>query len=270
MSLLRTALMEGSTQVGLCVMYPSPGVVERIGQDWDFIWIDGQHGEMGYHDLLALVRACDFVRRPSLVRVPWHETGPIGQALDMGATGVIVPCVDTAEQAQAAVRAARFPPLGGRSYGGRRPIDLRGRGYAATANEDTLLIVQIESPEAVRNADAIAAVPGVDALFLGPDDLFLRLGHNVETAPRNRGTMGADLDAVVRACRAHGKFGMTVGVGAAMFTLMRDAGFQLIVAGSDVAFLGNGSRQSAAEARALLAGSAKPAAAPAAQPPTPY
>jgi 2-keto-3-deoxy-L-rhamnonate aldolase RhmA len=82
--------------------------------------------------------------------------------------------------------------------------------------------------------------------------------------------MGADLDAVVRACRAHGKFGMTVGVGAAMFTLMRDAGFQLIVAGSDVAFLGNGSRQSAAEARALLAGSAKPAAAPAAQPPTPY
>ena len=127
-------------------MYPSPGALERIGGDWDWIWIDGQHGELGYQDALSLVRACDLIGRPAVVRVPGHEAGPIGKALDMGAAAVIVPCVDTPEQATIAVDAAKFPPLGKRSYGSRRNIDFQGRSYSDTANDDTLLIIQIESP----------------------------------------------------------------------------------------------------------------------------
>lgn len=205
MTTFREKLATGP-QLGLCVMYPSPGVIERIGADWDWIWIDGQHGQLGYSEVINLVRACDLVDRPAMVRVPGHEFGSIGMALDAGASGIIVPCVDTPEQAQNAVNAAKFPPLGKRSYGGRRAIDLHGREYSESANEDVLLICQVESPEAIDNAEAIAAIDGVDALFLGPDDILLRRGVPM-MAPRSRETLGPDMEAAMNACRKHNKLG---------------------------------------------------------------
>jgi 4-hydroxy-2-oxoheptanedioate aldolase len=249
----RSLLQSGQPQIGLCVMYPSPGVVERIGADWDWIWIDGQHGELAYTDIISLVRACDLIQRPAFVRVPGHEFGLIGLALDTAPAGLIVPCVDTVEQARAVVRAAKFPPLGGRSYGGRRPIDRVGRTYSDNANHETLLICQIESPEATENADSIAAVDGVDALFLGPDDVMLRRGFSM-TTPRSKDTLGKDFEAVITACRNHGKFGVSVGIGKEMLGLCLALGYHLIVAGGDVPFLANGSRQAATEARELIKG----------------
>ena len=251
MASFRSLLQAGRRQLGLCVMYPAPGAVERIGPDWDWIWLDGQHGQLGYRELLDLVRACDLIGRPAFVRVPGHEGGPIGLALDMGAAGVIVPCVDTPQQAQAAVEAAKFPPLGKRSYGGRRPIDFRGRAYSERANQETMLVVQVETPQALAAAEQIAQVPGVDALFLGPDDLMLRRGFPMDT-PRSRHTLGPDMEAVVRACRQHGKVSVMVGMGAEMLGLCLELGFQMIVAGGDVPFLANASKQAAQEARALL------------------
>ena len=243
------------TVVGMNIMYPSPGVVERIGADWDFVWIDGQHGQIAYGEMLNLVRACDLVNVPALVRIPWLEFGMVGMVLDSNAAGVIVPCVDSVEEAKAAVAAAKFPPLGRRSYGGRRPIDRQGRGYAHTANKDRLLIVQIESPQAIENADAIAAIPGIDALFLGPDDVMLRRGYTMDT-PRSAATLGPDMKAVSDACKKHGKYAMSVGVGAEMFNLHVSMGFNLIVAGGDVSFLANTSKAAATEARGWLAGHA--------------
>lgn len=247
----QTALASGVPQLGLSVMYPSPGVIERIGGDWDWIWIDGQHGQLGYADVLALVRACDLIRRPAIVRVPGHEFGPIGMTLDTGAAGVIVPGVDTAQQARAVVDAAKFPPVGKRSYGGRRPIDLGGRNYAGTANQDVMLIVQVESPQAIENVDAIAAVPGVDALFLGPDDIMLRRGYSM-TQTRCKETLGSDMEAVVNACRQHDKYSVMVGVGPEMLGLCVSLKFNMIVSGGDVLFLATGSKQTSDEARALI------------------
>jgi 4-hydroxy-2-oxoheptanedioate aldolase len=239
-------------------MYPPAGVIERIGPDWDWIWIDGQHGELGYSDLLGLVRACDLIKRPAIVRVPGHEFGPIGLALDMGSAGVIVPCVDTPAQAQAVVDAAKFPPLGKRSYGGRRPIDLLGRTYSDTANKDVLLVCQIESPQAIENADAIASIDGVDALFLGPDDIMLRRGYSM-TETRSKATLGQDMQVVIDACRKHSKLAVMVGVGEEMLSLCVRMGFNMIVSGGDVMFLAGGSKKAAADARAVLAQStAKP------------
>jgi len=247
----RSALEAGRPQLGLCIMYPSPGVVERIGPDWDWIWVDGQHGQMAYQELLSQVRACNLIQRPALVRVAGHDFGAIGLALDTGADGVIVPLVDTVADAMHVVKAAKFPPLGGRSYGGRRPIDLLGRSYSDTANSDTLLVVQVESPEAVENAEEIAAVPGVDALFFGPDDIALRRGLPMNT-PRSRETLGRELEAVAAACRKHGNFAVTVGVGEEMLRLCVTAGFHMVVAGGDVRFLANTSKQTSVEARAVL------------------
>ena len=249
MTSLRSRLAGGTPQFGLSVMYPSPGVVERIGPDWDWIWLDGQHGQLGNYDvMLSMVRACNLVGRPAMVRVPHHEFGSIGLALDMGAAGVIVPVVDSVEDAKKAAFAAKFSPLGGRSYGGRRPIDLWGRAYSDTANSDTVLVVQIESPEAIENAAAIAGTPGVDALFLGPDDIMLRRGFTM-TTPRSKETLGKDMEAVVKACRKHGKYAVTVGIGAEMLKLCVTMGFSMIAAGGDVPFLANTSKQTSTEAR---------------------
>lgn len=241
-----------SPLLGVCFCYPSPGSVERIGPDWDWIWIDGQHGEFGYADVLAMVRACDLIGRPAFVRVAGHDPGAIGLALDTGATAVIVPCVDTPEQARALVLAAKLPPLGGRSYGSRRLIDRHGRLYSDTANTDTLLVVQIESPLAIQNVDAIAALPGVDALFLGPDDIMLRRGFPMNT-PRTPATLGDDMRMLATACRRHGKKAVTVATAPALATFAAGLGFDLVVGGADVGFLANGSAAAAAELRATLA-----------------
>jgi 4-hydroxy-2-oxoheptanedioate aldolase len=248
MPFLSLANRAASPHLGLAIMYPAPGVVERIGAEWDWIWLDGQHGQIGYDDMLALVRACDLVGRPAFVRVPGHDAGAIGLALDMGAAGVIVPCVDTLEQAQAIVTAAKFPPTGNRSYGGRRPIDLQGRAYCHDAKGEPLLVVQIESPLAVSNAEAIAALPGVDALFLGPDDILLRRGVAMD-APRTPDMLRPDLQAVVAASHKHGKGAVTVGVLPEMLSLCLDLEYDMVVAGGDVGFLASGSQQAAARAR---------------------
>lgn len=250
MKSFRNALASGQPQVGLMMHYPSPGVIERIGTDWDWFWIDGQHGQIaGYQEILAMVRACDAIQRPAIVRVPWNETGPIALALDMGAAGVIVPCVNTVEEAQRAVQAAKFPPLGNRSYGGRRAIDRLGRAYSDTANEDTLLIIQIESPAAVEIVDALAAVPGVDGLMLGPDDIMLRRGQTM-AAPRLKDSVGADFEKVAAACRRHGKVGVMAGArDEAMVRLAVSLGIQMIVPGVDVLFLAEGSKRASTGAR---------------------
>lgn len=240
----------GEPQLGLCIMYPAPGVVERIGPDWDWIWIDGQHGQLGYTEILALVRACDFVRRPAFVRVPGHEPATISLALDMGAAGVIVPQVHTVQQAEALVTAAKFPPLGDRSFGGRRPIDLLGRGYAEDANQRQLLVVQIESLEAIENAEAIAALPGVDGLFLGPDDITLRRNGQM-TAPTDPELLSGYMETVAFACHRYGKQSVMVAGGKPTLELCFKLGFSMIVAGGDAAFLAQSSKAASEAARHL-------------------
>lgn len=245
-------LPSSAPQLGLCIMYPSPGTVERIGPDWDWIWLDGQHGQMaGYREMLDLVRACESAQRPAFIRVPAIGGGWIGLALDTGASAVIVPQIEDAGMAREAVRAAKFPPLGERSYGGRRPIDKGGRLYSDQANAATKLVCQIESPMALRNAEEIAAVPGVDALFLGPDDLLLREGVGMN-APRTQELLGDTMKIVAGACRKHGKTAFTVAVAPEMITFAASCGFQYIVAGGDVPFLANGSQAAAGAARKAI------------------
>lgn len=247
----RSVLAAGNPKLGLCCMWPAPGMIERIGPDWDWVWVDAQHGEMDYRDVVTIVRACDLVGIPALVRVASHEFGGIGKVLDAGATGVIVPQVNTVEEARAVVQAAKFPPVGDRSFGGRRVIDRRGRGYVGTANADTLLICQIESPEALANADAIAAVPGVDVLFLGPDDTKLRRGGNLDV-PYTSPELKQDLETVATAAHRHGKFALGIAIGAEMLKMCHALGFELIVYGSEVRFLAEASKQAATSARELL------------------
>jgi len=238
-----------AVELGLCSMFSDPGIIERIGKDWDWVWIDCQHGTYsGMEKVLSVVRACNLVGVKAFVRVPSLDTGWISLALDTDADGLIIPQVDTVEQARAAVRAAKFPPLGNRSFGGRRPIDLKGRGYYHSANRDRRLLCQIESPEGLSQAEAIAAVEGVDGLFLGPDDMILRQGHSMDQ-PRDMAKMTKALETMCAACHRHGKLACMVAVDAEMMEICLRLGVQMIVAGADAVLLAGGSGTASAAAR---------------------
>jgi 4-hydroxy-2-oxoheptanedioate aldolase len=143
---------------------------------WDYIALDLQHGLIGYDGMLRGLTAIDSAHGPAgLIRVEANDMTPIGRALDAGAAGVIVPLIDTADDAARAVSATRYPPAGVRSYGPMRS-QLRIGPAPADANRDTAVIAMIETPLGLENVEAICAVTGLDAVYVGPSDLRLAVG----------------------------------------------------------------------------------------------
>jgi len=186
---------------------------------------------------LYLIRVADACGLPPIPRVPGHAYDIIGPVMDMRPAGIMVPMVDTPEQARQVVQATRFPPLGNRSFGGRRLIDLEGRDFFRTVNQDTLLLAQIETPKAVENASAIAAIDGVDVLFFGADDLKVRLGIPINTPVTDSGELTRALERVARDARAAGKFAGCVATNGKTLALAVSLGYRLIAGGHDVYFL---------------------------------
>ena len=237
---LNEQLQKKDLLLGFCLMYPAPGIIERVGRDWDWIWIDGQHGQLDFDSILQCVRACELVGKPSVVRVPSHDYGPIGLALDTCTSGIMVPMINTSEQAGAIVNAAKFPPLGLRSYGGRRPIDIFGRSYSQNANKDILLIAQIETDEGLRNVDEIASVPGIDALFFGPDDMAMQLALPMDQ-PRKVDFFKSAMEKMANAAQKAGKIAGTVTASPEMLDMAAKMGYKLCIGTGDVALLVVGS-----------------------------
>jgi len=245
-------LKKGEIALGFNLMYPVAGIIECIGAGWDWIWIDSQHGQHDYRSLLECVRVADACGVAPVVRVPGHEPGTIGRIIDMRPTGIMVPMVNTAQQAVRIVEAARFPPLGKRSFGGRRAIDLGERKFFQTANEDMLLMVQIETPEAVANAQAIAATNGVDALFFGPDDMKVRLEIPINTPAIDAPELVAAMDKVAAATKEAGKIAACVAFTPASLRTATSQGYRLIAGGSDVVFLHTAAQAALADLRRPL------------------
>ncbi|GAB3170535.1 4-hydroxy-2-oxoheptanedioate aldolase [Myceligenerans halotolerans] len=229
-------------QVGMWVCTGSPLVAEicaSAGLDW--LLIDGEHSPIGLETTAALLQAVAPYPVTPVVRAPSGDTVVLKQLLDLGAQNVLVPMVDTAEQARAVVRAVRYPPRGVRGVGGalsRGARWSRVENYMADADRHVSLFVQIESATAVQNAAAIAAVDGVDGVFVGPSDLAASMGLlGQQTHP--------DVIAAVRrtfeAVRAAGK---PVGVNAFDPAVARDhlaAGASFVLVGADVSLLARGS-----------------------------
>jgi len=208
----------------------SAEVIGRGGFDW--LCIDQQHGAVGDEGLFRVLQATGLGATPCLVRVRWNEPAQIMRALDAGALGVIVPMVETPEQAASVVNAAKFPPTGSRSWG---PIRAR---YSMTdytpkaANEHVLCAVMIETSLGLENVDAIAAVPGLDAIFVGPSDLALSLGFTpnlVVSEPRVVESIGK----IATACRNSSIAAGIFTTGASEGARWRDAGFTIISVHSD-------------------------------------
>jgi len=228
----------------LNTQYADPALLETAGGAWDFLWIDLQHGVMGPTEVGGLVRTADALGITTLVRVPADRPDLVSFVLDLDVGGVIVAQMESVAQVRAMVTAAKFPPLGNRSFGGRRIIDRHGRDYPAATRTGQWLIAQVESPAAAAISDTLAGVEGVDGLMIGPDDMKLRLGVSL-SAPLETPELARAMGAMTAACRRHGKRAMgfaaptPAGIQAAV-----EAGFDLI----SVAAIARMVQQGAAEA----------------------
>ena len=249
-STFRQRVLAGETLIGAWASLDSPASAEllaRAGLDW--VVVDLEHGAATEASLLAHLYALDAGGTAALVRPPSGERLRIGRALDLGALGIVVPRLDTAEQAREAVTFLRFPPAGQRGVGlltrGARLGTVNHAGVAAL-NDDILGIIQIESPVALEAAEEIASIDGVDCLFVGPADLSHSLGIPGQFA---NPTYQAALRSVVDACRKHGKAPGILLYDHASFRPHLDLGYTFVGIGADVSFVNDGIKAALAAAR---------------------
>jgi 2-keto-3-deoxy-L-rhamnonate aldolase RhmA len=245
---LRSRLRAGHTLLGTMVTLPTAATAEilaAIGFDW--LFVDAEHGPLETRELAAILQAVSD-KVACIVRVPAADEVAIKKALDLGAAGVIVPRVDTPEQAAAVVRFARYPPEGERGVGLARAhgYGFGFKPYVESANEQIAVIVQAEHARAVENIDAIARVAGVDAVLLGPYDLSASLGKMGQV---DDPAVVAAIARVTDACRAAGMPLGYFGITAAAVRPYVERGYTLIVAGVDTLFLGAGAKALLAELR---------------------
>jgi len=177
----KAALASKPTQYGIWAGFASGYAAEIVaGTGYDWMLIDGEHAPNTVPSVLSQLQAVAPYATAPVVRAVTGDANLIKQLLDVGAQTLMIPMVETAEQAQALVRAMRYPPHGMRGVGGGLTRATRWDGvanYLTTAHEELCLIVQVESRTGVENVEAIAAVEGVDAVFIGPADLSIGLGH---------------------------------------------------------------------------------------------
>ena len=170
-------LGQGQPAIGTFCLAASALIAEMLGHSGlDFVMVDLQHGESTPDRLQGMLQALSGTPATPLVRVQSNTVLDIQRALDLGAAGVVVPTVNTREEAEAVVRAVRYAPIGVRSWGPLRGSLYLGAEYFAEAHEELLTVLMIESAEGCSNAREILSVPGVDACFIGPNDLSITLG----------------------------------------------------------------------------------------------
>jgi len=239
---IRARLGGGETLLGTMITLPSPATAEILaGLGFDWLFVDGEHGPLETAQLLGILQAVGD-KIACIVRVPAAEEVPIKKVLDLGAAGIIAPQVNTPEQAADVVRFSRYAPEGGRGVGLARA---HGYGfgfqeYLETANAQTAVIVQAEHVSAVENIEAIVAVPGIDAVLVGPYDLAASLGKMGQV---DDPTVIEAIEHVADACRDAGIALGYFGVSAAAVKPYMERGYTLIVAGVDTVFLGTAARQ---------------------------
>ncbi len=245
----KQALAHGGRQVGLWCSLASPMAAEILaGAGFDWIVIDGEHAPNDITTLLPQLQAMRGGTAEPVFRVPWNEPVIIKRALDVGARSLLVPFVQNAEEARKAVAAARYPPLGIRGVAVTpRATDYgRVQGYHREAHLETCVLVQLETKAALNEIEAVAAVEGVDGIFIGPSDLAAAFGHLGN--PKNPEVQAAIRDAGKRIRAAGKSAGMLTGNLDDAETLFA-MGFNFVAIGSDVSILARGAENLAAHFR---------------------
>jgi len=234
---LKQRLLGGGRAFGSWLHLAHPAATEAMASaGYDFLFIDNEHGPAALPDTLLLLQVLAGTKTAPVVRVPWNDPIYMKRLLDIGAASIMVPMIETAEQAKAAVAACRYPPRGIRGFGPWREM---GRGtdmadYIQCAHENLLIIGQIESAKAVANIDAIAAVEGLDLLYIGPNDLSGSVGH---FRAFEHPDVTKAIDRAFEGIRRAGKPAGIVPYGPHSTKDLFRKGYAMIAAGTDVALM---------------------------------
>jgi 4-hydroxy-2-oxoheptanedioate aldolase len=242
----KQALSRCERQVGLWSGLASPIAAEIVaGAGFDWIVIDGEHGPNDIDSLLAQLQAMRGGTAEPVFRVPWNDAVIVKRALDVGARSLLVPFIQNAAEARRAVEATRYPPLGirGVSVVPRANDYGRIKGYHRNAHLDICILVQLESKAALAEIEAVAAVDGVDGLFIGPSDLAADFGHLGD--PKHPEVQAAIKDAAQR-IRATGKSAGIFAGNVDEVESLFEMGFNFTSTGSDVGLLARGAENVAA------------------------
>jgi 4-hydroxy-2-oxoheptanedioate aldolase len=246
---LRAITASGGAAINGWLAIPSVLSAEVMAhQGWDSLTIDMQHGMIDYNDLAPMLAAISTTQAVPLVRAPWLEPGILGKILDAGAYGVICPMIETAADVEAFVTATAYPPRGRRSMGPIRASLYGGPGYWQKANDTILRFAMIETRGALANLDAILAVDGLDAVYIGPSDLSLALGCQPRFDQDDPTVLEAILD-IGRRARAAGRIAGIHNGYPPYAKRMIAAGFNFVTVGTDTMFLADGSSSMLTELR---------------------
>ncbi|NCO21171.1 MAG: 2-keto-3-deoxy-L-rhamnonate aldolase [Rhodobacterales bacterium] len=249
---LKSALAEGRLQTGLWMAFAHPTAAEiaaRAGFDWCLI--DGEHAPNDVPLIQAQCQAMSGGSASVVVRVPVGDVAIIKQVLDIGVQTILVPMVDTAEQAARMVRAVRYPPHGIRGVGAaqsRATFFGEITDYIHSAADEICLIVQAETRTAIGNIEAIAATPGVDCVFIGPADLAADMGH---LGNMSHPEVVAAIEGAVKKIRAAGKAAGIVTFDTTQMAHLAGLGFNFLGVGGDIACYASAVRALAQQARAI-------------------
>ena len=211
---MKRKLLAGKPAFGVSVMLPSPHIVDIVGRlGFDWVLIDCEHGSIGIESVELMVMAAETASVTPIARPPVNSFEAVGQLMDRGVMGVQVPHVNTVDDARRAVQAVKYHPLGERGLAAGVRSASYGYGmsmseYAEHANNETLICVQLEEAEAVRNVHEIVQVPGVDVFFVGPSDLSQSLGYpGRPDAPEVRQAMDTVFATIAAAGKTSGSAG---------------------------------------------------------------
>lgn len=229
-------LLRGEPAFGYSLGLGSALAAEHLSRSGvDFLLIDNQHGSFGPESTREALIAAEGGTATPMARVARNDYTLIGRLLDEGVLGIVVPMVHTAEDARAAATACRFPPTGTRSYGWARAA-VYGGDYSDWIDDQVFLAIQIESVQAVENAEAILATPGVDGCWVGPADLALSMGIHPRDQFTHEGHQRA-LERVIQACKDTGKVPGFAGGSPEDAQRRAAQGFRFLTSGSDLNFM---------------------------------
>jgi 4-hydroxy-2-oxoheptanedioate aldolase len=244
---LKDVWAQDKTAFGAWIMLSGPAGAEMIAaMGFDYIGIDVQHGLLAYEGMRDILMMLSGMPVTPIVRVPANDASWIGKALDAGAQGVIVPMVNSREEAERAVAACRFAPEGERSFGLARGRQELGRN-PQEVNRDVLCLPMIETIEAVEAADAICSTPGVDGIYVGPNDLSLSMGLSAmgEQPPEHAEAIAR----VLKVCQANSTIPAIQAFSGAEAKQRAEQGFRMVTVTADAAILAVGAISELGHAR---------------------
>lgn len=237
---LRNALANGLVVSGWSSLIDPLAHESLLRAPFDAITLDMQHG---MHDLRSVSQAIAVAGRfgkPAIVRVPVDDRAMISRALDCGASAVIMPMIESVEDARRFVSVAKYPPLGLRSYGPTRALDVHGYGspaeYAASANRETVSFAMIETRAALDDLDAILGIDGLDGVFVGPSDLSIALSADGRRNPESAECVAA-IERIAKRAEAAGKVAAIYAANVGEARRYRDVGYRLVCVSSDIGML---------------------------------